>query len=328
MKRIFFGAWLCLLHMNSAFADAFRPDDHAPIGVMADHQHKKGEWMMSYRYMGMTMDGNRDGSDRLSRSEVLLNGTGDYRVAPAEMDMEMHMLGVMYAPSDKYTLMLMVPYLSSEMDHVTAMGGEFSTEASDLGDVSLSVISTNSLGFIWHLGVSIPTGNQDQKDVTPMGRSVLPYPMQIGSGTYDLIAGIGKVIHRNSGSSGVQLRGHFRLGENDDDYTVGNQYQATAWYSHCVSHSVSVSVRGLYHFQDDYSGSDPRYNMALNMNLVPTVDPDLRGGERLYLAVGLNWLLPDGHRLALEYQRPVWQKLNGPQLETDSVMTMGWQYAF
>ena len=63
--------------------------------------------------------------------------------------------------------------------------------------------------------------------------------------------------------------------------------------------------------------------MALNMNLVPTVDPDLRGGERLYLAVGLNWLLPEGHRLALEYQRPVWQKLNGPQLETDSVKTNG-----
>ena len=61
MKRIFFGAWLCLLHMNSAFADSAQPDDHAPIGVMADHQHQKGEWMISYRYMGMAMDGNRDG---------------------------------------------------------------------------------------------------------------------------------------------------------------------------------------------------------------------------------------------------------------------------
>ena len=80
--------------------------------------------------------------------------------------------------------------------------------------------------------------------------------------------------------------------------------------------SSTYSVRGLYHYQDDYSGSDPRYNMALNINLVPTVDPDLRGGELLDLAVGLNWVLPDGHRLALEYQRPVWQKLNGPQHRT------------
>ncbi|MEL7113935.1 MAG: transporter, partial [Pseudomonadota bacterium] len=29
--------------------------DHAPIGVMADHRHKKGEWMFSYRYMYMDM---------------------------------------------------------------------------------------------------------------------------------------------------------------------------------------------------------------------------------------------------------------------------------
>ena len=29
--------------------------DHAPIGVMADHRHKQGEWMMSYRYMYMDM---------------------------------------------------------------------------------------------------------------------------------------------------------------------------------------------------------------------------------------------------------------------------------
>ena len=160
MKRFFFGAWLCLLHMNSAFADAFRPDDHAPIGVMADHQHKKGEWMMSYRYMGMT-SGWKPG---WFRSFVSIRSAIErhWRLpgCAQRMDMEMHMLGVMYAPSDKYTLMLMVPYLSSEMDHVTAMGGEFSTEASDLGDVSLSVISTNSLGFTWHLGVSIPSHRQ------------------------------------------------------------------------------------------------------------------------------------------------------------------------
>ncbi|MEL7333685.1 MAG: hypothetical protein AAFN12_15670 [Cyanobacteria bacterium J06560_2] len=28
-----------------------RPDSHAPIGVMGDHTHEKGEFMLSYRYM-------------------------------------------------------------------------------------------------------------------------------------------------------------------------------------------------------------------------------------------------------------------------------------
>ncbi len=32
-----------------------RPDGHAPISVMGDHYHKKGEFMLSYRYMPMWM---------------------------------------------------------------------------------------------------------------------------------------------------------------------------------------------------------------------------------------------------------------------------------
>ena len=295
---------------------------------MADHQHKKGEWMVSYRYMRMQMEDNRDGTDRLNTAEVLRSGTGQYMVAPIKMDMDMHMIGVMYAPSDNYTVMAMIPYVENSMDHVTAMGGEFSTESSHLGDISLSVISTNSLGFLWHLGVSLPTGDQDQKDLTPMGNIVLPYPMQIGSGTYDLIAGIGHNKTWDKGSAGAKVSGVIRMGENDDEYAVGNQYQVTAWYSHVVSEAFSLSVRGLYEFRDDYSGSDPRYAGALAMNVVPTVDPDLRGGERLDIALGVNYVHSSGNRLAFEYQVPVWQDLEGPQLETDAVWTLGWQLAF
>ena len=28
-----------------------RADGHAPIGVMADHLHRGGEWMVGYRFM-------------------------------------------------------------------------------------------------------------------------------------------------------------------------------------------------------------------------------------------------------------------------------------
>ena len=45
--------------------------DHAPIGVMADHRHAKGEWMLSYRFMRMNMDGNRDGRDSLSPENIV-----------------------------------------------------------------------------------------------------------------------------------------------------------------------------------------------------------------------------------------------------------------
>ncbi|MCH1495007.1 MAG: transporter, partial [Rubripirellula sp.] len=38
-----------------------RADKHAPAGLMGDHLHKTGEWMVEYKYMNMYMDGNRAG---------------------------------------------------------------------------------------------------------------------------------------------------------------------------------------------------------------------------------------------------------------------------
>ena len=54
-----------ILSGSTALAQS-RPDAHAPIGVMGDHTHDKGEWMLSYRYMYMNMTGNRVGTDSVS----------------------------------------------------------------------------------------------------------------------------------------------------------------------------------------------------------------------------------------------------------------------
>ena len=67
---------------------------------MGDHTHDAGEWMVSYRYMRMRMNGNRDGDDRVSATSVLR----DFPVAPTRMDMEMHMFGLMVAPIDRPSL--------------------------------------------------------------------------------------------------------------------------------------------------------------------------------------------------------------------------------
>jgi len=111
-------------------------------------------------------------------------------------------------------------------------------------------------------------------------------------------------------------------------YRVGNQYILTGWYSHRLSHHLSLSVHGIYEFKGNYSGKDLRYDMSQRMRVVPTVDENLRGGQRFDLALGINWLLTQEQRLTFEYKRPVWQNLDGPQLETDRTLTLGWQKIF
>lgn len=174
-----------------------RADSHAPIGVMADHWHKAGEWMFSYRYMHMAMEGNRDGSNRVSAAEVTNPAGYGYMVAPLKMDMQMHMLGAMYAPSEKVTFMVMVPYIETTMDHVTRSNVMFTTETKGIGDVKLAALLPlyDYEGGKIHttMGLSVPTGSIDEKDQTPMSMGAdvqLPYPMQLGSGTYDLRPGI------------------------------------------------------------------------------------------------------------------------------------------
>ena len=94
-----------------------RPDAYAPSGIMGDHLHAKGGLMVSFRYMNMAMDGNISGSESVSNETVY----NSYMVAPQEMDMQMYMLGIMYAPSDKLTLMMMQNYVSKDMDLTARM---------------------------------------------------------------------------------------------------------------------------------------------------------------------------------------------------------------
>ena len=93
--------------------------------------------MMSYSYMTMEMDGNLDGTDDIAVDDILMPMPGTYMVAPTKMTMGMHMLGAMYAPTDRLTLMAMANFIDTDMDHVTAMGGAFSTSTSGLGDISV-----------------------------------------------------------------------------------------------------------------------------------------------------------------------------------------------
>ncbi|WP_145999157.1 alpha amylase [Oceanicoccus sp. KOV_DT_Chl] len=349
VRRFISGLILIFInHVSVADADhaanAVRADSHAPIGVMGDHMHKAGEWMFSYRYMQMEMDGNLDGSDSISTDEILQ----DYMIAPESMTMEMHMLGAMYAPSDDLTLMVMVPLINTEMDHtmqMMSMGGgmggsmmmpmrsEFTTETDGVGDVKVSGLfrlqQTSNSDLILNMGLSLPTGSIDEKDVTgmSMGNKVqLPYSMQLGSGTYDLLPGITYTQLLETYSWGAQAIYTYRISENDNDYTLGDRLKMSAWYARPFADNLSWSLRGIYEHWGDVDGEDSELNPMMKA-MVPTADPDLRGGERIDLAAGINWAIPGSvtNRIAVEVIKPVYQDLNGPQMEMDYSVVLGWQ---
>ena len=301
------------------------PTSAAPIGVMGDHTHPAGGWMVSYRRMSMAMDGNRDGTHRLSDRQVL----SQFMITPRIMDMEMDMFGVMYAPSDQLTLALMIPRIELEMEHQNRMGRLFTTESEGIGDISLSALIADQEreGFRSHfqLGLRAPTGEVNVYDATPLGpNTLLPYPMRLGGGTYAALLGYTQVRDVPEGVVGMQFRATMPFGNNDEGYRLGNELLVTGWRQWEVGDSTALGARLAWTHWADISGADPR----LNPRMVPTASSSLRGGDRLDLGLSVNWGVGRGHRLALEYLVPVRQKLDGPQLEVDRTWTVGWQATF
>jgi hypothetical protein len=310
--------------------DHTRPDSHAPIGVMGDHLMREGETMLTYRYMHMNMDGNRTGTDRV---DVPLP---DYMVSPTRMTMGMHMLSGMYAPSDKLTLAVMLPFTSISMDHIRNMDGlGFTTESSGIGDVKLASVyglyARPGRDLMLNFAISAPTGSIDERDDIPTlptpSNAHLPYPMQLGSGTWDIIPGLTYVQLYDRWSWGLQGLYTIRTGTNDNGYSLGNRLDLSAWIAKKIAPSTSLSFRLNGQDWGNIDGADTK---LLPMPTVPTKDPNLRGGTRIDALAGVNFVLPalQSLRLAAEAGVPVYQDLDGPQLEADLVFTLGAQFTF
>lgn len=307
-----------------------RPDGHAPISVMGDHTHGKGEVMFSYRYMYMNMEDLNEGSENTDFSNAL----SQYMVTPTKMPMQMHMLGMMYAPSDNVTLMVMANYLQSEMDHVTRMGMNFTTETSGFGDVKVAALykffNKKQQQLHAQIGVSIPTGSIDEEDVTPASSPnevILPYPMQIGSGTFDGELALTYLKQCTNWSFGSQLRTTLRFGKNDNDYRLGNEYSLNNWTAYKATDWLSFSGRLEFGAIDKIEGA----NSALNPMMVITADTANSGMTYANAGLGFNLYAFKGSlknlRFGFEAALPLFQNMNGIQLRNKETITLGLQYA-
>lgn len=307
-----------------------RPDGHAPISVMADHVHHKGEFMFSYRYMTMDMRQLRQGTDDSNNAAAHAN----YMVAPQDMVMNMHMLGAMYAPSDKITLMVMANYLENDMTLQMRNGMQFNTGSSGLGDVTVSALyslfNKNRQAMHAQLGVNIPTGSIEEKDVTPMsmGNAIqLPYPMQLGTGSFGAKLGLTYLGQCNKFSWGHQLTGVININDNDQDYKFGNQYKFNNWIAAKAGDNLSVSLRIEGVLIDEIDGTSG----LLNPMMVTTADTTNSGATFINSGFGLNYSINGGAfkglRFATEISTPLYQDLEGIQLKQNYNLTFGLQYA-
>jgi hypothetical protein len=307
--------------------------DVISINVLGTHIHTAGEFMLGYEYMLEDMEGNRDGTRRVSHAEVLER----FATAPTDMTMQVHMAMAMYAPTDELTFTVMLPYVLKSMNHVTREGARFRERSEGIGDLRLASLYTVYARdrfrhrFLVNPGFSLPIGSIDEKDFGPdrrLGRSRLEYPMQLGSGTVDLFPGLVYLGQGENWTWGSELAPTVRLGRNSHGYRLGNRYRLSTWAARKWTDWLSVSGRIDGQLWENIHGADPTLNPAA----APTKDPKRQAGRRVDFLVGLNLYAPrgvlKGHRLAFEAGAPVYQSLDGPALQTDWLVRVGWQWVY
>lgn len=335
---------------------------HAPAGVMYSHMlDTPGEFMVGYRYMfsrqaGSTLHGTQAVSDLAIVNNACAGRpcqlTADY------MNMHMHMLDIMYAPTGWLNLMLMPMFMDMDMNlrklegappldpdlvggHIHAAKGS-GHETGGIGDTRMFAL-VKLFDFPTHhlhigLGVSAPTG---AVDIKVEGQEVnenspdfgdplfIHYGMQLGSGTWDFLPSLTYTGALDRWSWGGQLNGIVRMeSENSSGYALGDMFQATAWGSYSLFNWLSASIRGVYTLQGSIEG---QFN-GPSPGSAPVDYPNNYGGRYWDVGFGLNAFVPsgtlEGNQLSIEWLQPIEDDVNGFQLERQGSLFVTWGVAF
>jgi hypothetical protein len=330
-------------------------DQHAPAGVMFDHMHKAGEFMVGVRYAYSSAGGDTlHGTNKASDQEIMDNGCVPHTCSmkASSMQMNMYMLDIMYAPTNWLTLMVMPMWMSHDMtmkplagahsheeeghEHTAMdMAMDMETEHDEHG-MHMGTHSHGTTGFgDTTLGPMIrifDTGNHEMHtglmflaptgDVDIRTNGVFThYGMQPGSGTWDFNPSLTYRGRADRLTWCAQVLGIVRMEqENESGYRLGDVFQATGWGSYLFANWISASVRGLYTEQGKIEG---HYNDVHNHSSPPDLQFNY-GGRFWDIGFGINTVVPSGAlaglRLSAEWLQPVYDDPNGYQLEREGTL--------
>jgi hypothetical protein len=274
-----------------------------------------------------------------------------------EMDMYMANLAVGYSFTDEFFggLMFMwqqkrMPMKFSPMMQMMAGKDGFTMESEGMADTMLMtkyrlytddpLIPRSQVSLL--LGLSIPTGSIVEKNSNhPLAirkDELLPYGMQLGTGTFDPVIGL---LYQASSSpvwwgANLTYRAHFY--ENEQDWRPGDELRLDLYGMYQFRYDMLAflqlngkywgSIRGLLdESRTGESGRAVKGDSTSNFT-TPLYDPDNYGGKKLGTTVGLQWQPFALHILDFSVGLPFYQDLNGPQLEEDYSVMLTWYVEF
>jgi hypothetical protein len=178
------------------------------------------------------------------------------------------------------------------------------------------------------MGMSLPTGSIDEEDtvLAPTGDTPtlrLPYMMQLGTGTYDFMPAVTYTYLTDEWTHGLSYYGRFHLGRNSEGYSRGDKHALTGWSGYQFNETLGVSSSLTFSTEGKIGGRDSQIAAP-----VQTADPDNYGGERIHLGLNAAWKFYKQNTVKAGFSVPLYQDLNGPQMEEDYSFQLRWQNSF
>ena len=282
-----------------------------------------------YRYKAVEFEGYLDGTTERSNAEVLAL----YPVLPTVITQEAHIVGLNYRFSNLLDFNLTVPYIFQSTEHIRRRGAPFTLRSEGVGDVAFAanyaLYKHGQSAAILTMGITAPTGSINAKGDTPRGRNTqLPYAMQIGSGTWEWHPGLTLTAPLGNWQVGTTLDGAIRLGENDRNYSLGDEFSATVWANRDIGSRLEF---GSYVRGECWGGIDGQ-DLDVNPLIAPVADPNTYGGCSIEVGASLRvkWKedLYDNCYFELGGGLPVYQNLKGPQPKEKWNLSLGVSIGF
>ena len=330
-----------------------------PMNIPGGGVPETHEYRVKISPMFMRMGGLRDGTNNIDPDSLLgmpvMMGqpTGKFMAVPTQMDMNMLNLAAGYSFTDDFFAGVMLMWKQNNMDMrfnsmmQTTTGQEGFTMKSDgLADTMLMakyrlftddpLIPTRQASLLF--GLSLPTGSIDERNtrhpVPERQQELLPYGMQLGSGTFDPTIGYLYQASRSPWWWGANASYTARLHDNKRDYRLGNELRLDLYAMYQFRYNLVGQIQLNAHYQGKIRGEADESKTGVSGHVTqgnpnsplatPLWDTGNYGGRQIFATVGLQWQPAPLHVIDFNIGVPLYRNLNGPQLEQDYRVMLTW----
>lgn len=303
-------------------SEASRSAPPPPLGLRLPTTLEEDEIRVAYRFERVRKAGLRTGDDSIPPDTARALG---FSRTPRFLESTVHTFEVAWAPHPRVTLVAWVPFVQRELSRFEG-GMRSQVQTDGVGDIGFAlVVPFIRKGFEStqiHIGIDVPTGSIRKS----ADGARLPYAAQPGNGSVDLEWGWTYKGELEWASWGGQVVGRHPVGRNGRDWREGSRFAGSLWGGLRLLGGLSASLRAEWEKQNEIEGFD----RSLDPTADPLENPELYDGTRLALAPGLSFEVPAlaGQRVGVELDIPVYQNLDGPQLERDWTFRAGWQWVY